>query len=156
MLFLTHCQKTSHSFWNLPTAQQQGTHFDIDRIAGQGYTLLTLVFRLRNEVSVPSLLQTWDVLAKRHQSPASRALKHCHSPLQNQNMRVHAHCTHSIVSSACRVHKPSGFCLSQITCASLHTSPHPLRTQAVFPLSLQKAHSASCSSTNRNLNYGCD
>lgn len=61
---------TFQNFWKLHTAQQQGTHFDTDRLAGKGYTLhkFILVFRLKNETSVTSLLQTWDVLAKRHQS----------------------------------------------------------------------------------------
>lgn len=123
------------------------------------HTSPTLVFRLRNEASNSSLLQIWDVLARRHQSlPSGALLLSFATPgTWSQGSRAHTCCTPFTITSACTLHKPFGFCLSHSTHATLHTSLHRLHTQAVcsfFPS--RKAFSALCSSTNRNQSYGCD
>lgn len=82
------------------------------------------------------------------------SFKYYHLSLKDQGTRAHAHCTH-FITSACTLHKPFVFCLSQITCAVLHSSlQRSLHIQAVASSSPPwQDRFTALSSRTRNLSY---
>lgn len=145
MLFLTHCQKTFHSFWNLHTAQQWGTHFDTDRLAVKGYTLhlLHLPWCSGSEI--------------KHQPPATYRFETCWPkgirPLLQGLSNIVIHCSrhaksrqestsvlHASHHHLC-LHTPQTLWilpLSHHTCQFTHLATSPSHSGCLFLPPLQK------------------